>query len=225
MLPERNPDTLPDSSDPSGPCPRCGRVSNFNQEGTHWLILGEFDRSHAQVGRQPLEQVKTLYCQGCGDGTVVIERRPDTSSQFSGVFWWPLPGVGVSDPSVPTAVAETFDEGVRCLAANAPNGAAAMLRAALAQIVQDRGSAEAKKKGQLKASIKQMVADGDLWPAFGEWADHIREMGNAGAHPEAYGAVSKDEASDLQRLVRQLIEILYIQPAQIAKARAGRGRV
>src|SRR6266540_1232247 len=32
--PKRDPDTPPDSSDPTGPCPRCGRVSNFSVEGS-----------------------------------------------------------------------------------------------------------------------------------------------------------------------------------------------
>jgi hypothetical protein len=28
-MPQRDPDRLPTSTDPSGPCPRCGRLSNF----------------------------------------------------------------------------------------------------------------------------------------------------------------------------------------------------
>jgi hypothetical protein len=42
------------------------------------------------------------------------------------------------------------------------------------------------------------------------------------AHPDIFGQVSTDEARDLQRLVEQLTQLLYIVPAGIAKARAGR---
>ncbi len=67
-----------------------------------------------------------------------------------------------------------------------------------------------------------MVADGSLWPTFGEWADHIRELGNAGAHPEIFGEVTMDEAKDLLALVSQLLEILYVQPAKISRVRSAR---
>ena len=67
-----------------------------------------------------------------------------------------------------------------------------------------------------------MVTDGALPAALADWATHIREMGNAGAHPDIFGRVSTEEARDLQRLVEQLTQLLYIVPAGIAKARAGR---
>lgn len=91
-------------------------------------------------------------------------------------------------------------------------------------IVQDKGSPEAVAKGkkELKAGVKQMVTDGTLWADFGEWADHIREMGNASVHPETHDPVTIEEATDIRDLVRQLIEILYIQPAKVRRARAAR---
>jgi hypothetical protein len=126
------------------------------------------------------------------------------------------------DPSVPANVAASYAEAVRCLSANAPHGAAALLRTALAYIVQDKGSAEAKAKGSLKDAVKEMIADAGLPAALSDWATHIREMGNAGANPDIFGQVSPEEARDLQRLVEQLIQVLYVLPASIAKARAGR---
>ncbi|MGN6681533.1 MAG: DUF4145 domain-containing protein [Streptosporangiaceae bacterium] len=81
-------------------------------------------------------------------------------------------------------MAEAFSEAARCLSAHAPNGAVAMLRTALTWIVEDKGSAEAKTKPDLKDKIKKMVADGGLpAAALGEWADHVRLYGNAGVHP------------------------------------------
>ncbi|WP_051183438.1 DUF4145 domain-containing protein [Nocardia vinacea] len=120
---------------------------------------------------------------------------------------------------VPDDIADAFHEGLRCLTVVAPNAAVAMFRNALAHIVKDKGSAAARKAldGTLAAGIAQMVTDGALIPSFGDWATHIRVVGNAGAHQEAYEAVSVVEAQELQNLVLGLIRYLYIEPANLAR--------
>jgi hypothetical protein len=89
-------------------------------------------------------------------------------------------------------------------------------------IVADRGSDAAKAKGNLKEKVKQMVADGGLTNAIGDWVDHVRLYGNAGAHPDLFGGVSADEATDVARLTETLIELLYVTPAKIAKRQGER---
>lgn len=125
------------------------------------------------------------------------------------------------DPSVPAPVAEAYDEGIRCLAVQAPHAAVAMLRTALAQVVCDKGSpaAQTKVKANLKNGLEQWQKDG-LNAELADWADQTRMVGNAGAHQEAYQAISMDEATDLQQLVHQFIRITYVIPAQVARARA-----
>jgi len=228
---DRDPDRLPDSSDRSGPCPRCGRVSAFTlidvapvtySSGWKQTPMGTL-RDHDQ-------QVAVLECNGCRQCVVTIEEelvggvRGGNSGTVTwrGIHWWPTPGANSFDPSVPADVASSYAEGVRCLSANAQHGAVALLRTSLAYIVQDKGSDAAKAKNSLNDAIKQMATDGALPAALTDWATHIREMGNAGAHPDIFGQVSVDEARDLQRLVEQLIQVLYVVPAGIAKARAGR---
>ena len=97
-----------------------------------------------------------------------------------------------------------------------------MLRNALAAIVQDRGSAETNAKGDLKDRVKALIAEGELQSAMGDWATHVRLYGNAGAHPELFGPVNMDEARDVERLTRTLIEQLYVIPATITRRRAER---
>ncbi len=46
--------------------------------------------------------------------------------------------------------------------------------------------------------------------------------GNAGAHPEAYGEVSMDEARDVALLLRSLFDAVYVLPANIKKWRGER---
>ena len=121
-------------------------------------------------------------------------------------------------------VAGAYSEGVRCLSAAAPNGAVAMFRTAMTWIVDDKGSAAAKEKGDLKEKVKQMVSDGGLTATIGSWIDHVRLYGNAGVHPDLFGHVSIDEAKDVARLTETLIELLYITPAKIAQRQAERRR-
>ncbi|WP_418607070.1 DUF4145 domain-containing protein [Georgenia sp. SUBG003] len=154
---------------------------------------------------------------------MVIESRARPLESLHPVLWWPTPGAAnFDDESVPAPVVKAYDEGVRCLSIQVPNAAAAMLRSALAQVVQDKGSEAARDKKTLNDAIKQMVSEQTLPPVFKDWAEHIKNMGNAGAHPEIFGAVTMEEAEDLRALVLQLLRFLYVQPAALEKARKGR---
>jgi Domain of unknown function (DUF4145) len=97
-----------------------------------------------------------------------------------------------------------------------------MFRTAMTWIVDDKGSAAAKAKGDLKDKVKQMVSDGGLTTTIGEWVDHVRLYGNAGVHPDLFGDVSGEEAKDVARLTETLIDLLYTTPAKIAQRQAER---
>src|SRR6266566_1734038 len=113
--PARDPDRLPDSTDPSGPCPRCGRVSNFHPAASTPVTFegaliqypdGRTERTH-------IEQATVLECAGCRQGLVVVEEqlvggnparlggRLSGPITWRGIHWWPSPGAGTLDPDVP----------------------------------------------------------------------------------------------------------------------------
>jgi hypothetical protein len=143
---------------------------------------------------------------------------------WHGIHWWPTPGARSLGPEVPSNVAAAYDEGVRALSARAPNAAVAVFRTAIIYMIEDRGTAAAKAKPDLKDKIKQMIKDGGPMAALGDWATHVRLYGNAGAHPDQFGNVSTDEAGEVARLVHTMIELLYVLPANIAKQRGERRR-
>ena len=99
----------------------------------------------------------------CHDRIVVIEDQLHDGKRgvgagtitWEGIHWWPIPGSGAFGPEVPTAVAESYGEGMRCLSAGAPNGAVALFRTAMTWIVADKGTDAAKGKGDLKDKVKQ----------------------------------------------------------------------
>lgn len=230
----RDPDSLPDSTDPNGPCPRCGRVAHFSTCGAAELTFRK-DGSHAinrdgTYQRIATQRVAVLECDGCHDRILVVEDEyvggvrggRAGNVTWQGTYWWPTPGSASFGAEVAPAVADAYGEGLRCLSAGAPNGAVAMFRTAMTWIVDDKGSASAKAKGDLKDKVKQMVADGGLTATLGEWVDHVRLYGNAGAHPDLFGDVSLDEAKDVARLTETLIDLLYTTPAKIAQRQAER---
>lgn len=235
-LPPKPDSSLPDSTDPHGPCPRCGRLSNFTLVGQAPVTYD--DSTYAvlpdgQPERQYDEQMTILECQGCRQNVVVIEeqyvggvrKRLGGNSgvmQWRGIHWWPTPGMRPADPDIPPAVADAVAEGTRCLAVKAPRAAAVMFRAALAQIVSDRGSTSAQSKHTLAGQLEQMASEGDLDRTLADWADHIRLVGNAGAHPNELDPVSIEEADELGRLITSLVEYLYIMPARVQRARSAR---
>lgn len=206
---EGNPDTLPTPGDPSGPCPWCGRISNFeSKDWPHWLAsaknpFGGFYATH---------HLAVLRCAGCGQATVVV-----TDQTGSGVHWYPAPGSGVLDPQVNPAVASAYDEGMRCAGIGANRAAAVMFRSALHLFVKDKGSDAAKGERHLKTALKHMKDDGDLHKSLWDWADHLNQLGNEGAHPEDYDDVTAEEADGLGKFVRHLIRHEYEMPAQLLR--------
>lgn len=178
-----------------------------------------------------VEQVVVLQCQGCDGNVAVFEVRRRSAipgreyDPPTPVHWYPTPGAaGTLDKSIPEAVAAAYDEGLRCLSVDAPHAAVVMLRSSLALMVKDQGSdaAKAKLDKRLDDAVKQMVADGYLNKSLAEWVDHVRVIGNAGAHPESWEPVSVDDAKDLQQLVFQMFQVVYVVPARIQRSMPAR---
>lgn len=211
-----NPESLPDSADRGGPCPRCGRLTAFQHLGSSPTLKPDGS-----------ERVITLQCMGCQDSIVVVERMvPQPNGQtavYEGIHWWPLPGSGDLDPDIPPQVGSAYSEGMRALSVKAARAAVVMFRGMLGQVVVDKGSVAAQAKHTLYEKLEQMSQDGSLHPSLVEWAREIRLIGNAGAHPDALDPVSDEEAADLARLCRQLLNVIYEVPARITRNRAARG--
>jgi len=232
---ESNPETLPDSTDPSGPCPRCGRVSNFIVEGTVGVSFGRAWSQGPNGEREwdTLDRMALLRCLGCQQNTVVIEEqwigdypaRTGASDRglitYRGIHWWPPPGAADLDEAIPGPVQGGYAEAVRALSVRAPRAAATMLRGTLEALVRDRGSDEAQQAlaTNLARALRVMADEHTLDGSLADWAAEIRLAGNAGAHLDPLEGVTMDEAEDLAHLTRQLLHYVYELPAQLRRAR------
>lgn len=166
----------------------------------------------------PVEVLDVLRCYGCQEGTVIVSGGNVLDPIVLHVY--PAPGAGVLDSEVDERVASAYDEGMRCLGIGAYRAAAVMFRSALSLYVKDRGSKEAASERHLKSALKLMKADGTLHPSLWDWADHLTQLGNEGAHPEDYEDVTRDGAEGLAMFVRHLIKHEYEMPAELNRARA-----
>jgi Domain of unknown function (DUF4145) len=109
---------------------------------------------------------------------------------------------------------------MRALAVKAPRAAAVMFRGMLAQLLADRGSASAQGQRTLYDKLAAMSNKGSLHPSLVDWAKHIRIVGNAAAHPDTLDPVSEEEAAELGRLCRQILNVIYEVPARIFRGRS-----
>jgi hypothetical protein len=183
-------------------CPHCLREVRFD-------ILAS-----TQHGRM-LHQIQR--CQACDER---VYRQVDVDEQGHTLAQWPLTGIRTAHPAVPAPIAADWLEAHLCLSIRAFRGAAAMARRAVQGIAVERGATD----GKLHAQLKELEAKTTLHPSMVEWADHIRLLGNVGAHPGADGleTVSEDEARDVVRFLDELLRWLYELPAETAAARAAR---
>lgn len=232
-LPQTNPETPPDTTDPRGPCPRCGNRAGFE-------IVGSLPVSYRRrgPGTEEIDRVSALVCASCNQGVVVVEEKwigdhPVKEEQrggghqyWRGVFWWPAPGAADLSDAIPAELQEAFIEGVRSHGGQSPHAAAVMFRRTVEGIVRDKGSEEAIKQldnNDLPGALLHMHKAGILDKTLYEWGLEIRALGNTGGHFDAFKNVSPEQADELLALVRQLLRYIYEEPDRIRRLRESRG--
>jgi hypothetical protein len=97
----RSRDRLPDSADPSGCCPRCGRVSDVSVQLAEAIsFTGEWVSITASNRSRDFDQrVVVMECNSCRQNIAVIEDRyiggdrrgRDGPVAWRGTVWWPIP--------------------------------------------------------------------------------------------------------------------------------------
>ncbi len=185
----------------------------------------------------PAERVNAMFCMGCGRASAVVEEKwvdqqPSREGgrsgtiRWRGIHWWPPLAVAGITNAVPQAIRSCFEEGLRCLGAGAPRGAAVMFGRTLEAIVRDKGSqvaVTAMEKNNLATGLKVMADEHAITPDLAEWAKEIRLARNVGGHVDPIDDVDVAEAEDLSRLLRSLLVYLYEVGAQIKRARGQGG--
>ena len=117
---------------------------------------------------------------------------------------------------IPKKIAASYLEGVRCLDANAPNGAVGMFRRALQQICVEGG---ANPRDRLTDQLKILPADAK------PTAIEIKEWGNLGVHEDSDGIITEitiSQAESIKTFLERVFMVAYQHPAALRKSQNAR---
>jgi len=118
----------------------------------------------------------------------------------------------VVDESIPENVAKMFQQGVRCVNNNAPDGAMTCFRKCLQKICKQKNADPSKELWE--------QIDDVLQGRVVELATEIRKWGNIGAHPnEIIEEPTIEQARQVQEFMDIVFQDEYIIPAKIAKSK------
>jgi hypothetical protein len=159
-------------------------------------------------------------CSRCA-GVTVIELRITNGQQQVGAINGhatveeieSVPPSGHTRYSVahlPDDVKSFFDDAQRVMDAGVPDAAAVQLRRTLEAAAAHKGI----KKQVLVASIEQLIADGFVTKDFGDVLNHIRKIGNIGAHASDE-RVSDAELDRAMRFTTQVLRNLFEVPGEL----------
>ena len=165
-----------------------------------------------------INQNFTIFiCQNCEKmifQSSKIKLRGTVTIQGSVIHQYPSSAEKV-DESVPETVAKMFQQGVRCVNNNAPDGAMTCFRKCLQKI----------------CAQKEADPDKDLWEQIDdvlqgrvvELSTEIRKWGNIGAHPdENVEELTMAQARQVQEFMEIIFQDEYIIPAKIEKSKQER---
>lgn len=182
-------------------CPWCGlRDAQFN------LLSADLGAEHLGTGAARWWSV--MSCPRCA-GVVVIETSPPNATPEIRITL-PDEGAEVRIAHLPPDVAAYYSAAVRVLEAGVPDAAAVQLRRTLEAAAAHRGVA----KGPLVQRIERLIEDGLITTDFGKVLDHIREVGNVGAHA-GDARVDEETARRALRFTTQVLRNLFEIPAEL----------
>lgn len=223
---------IPDSNMTTDVCPHHGRDSSFE-----WIWRGHVTPMWQQLpvgsllyGGAPYTEIRAFRCQFCQAVTLVVHQFPpshpeQTESGVSGPAFptesrilYPSVSTPRMAPEAPREVASLWEEAAICANAGALRGAAGCLRAAVERIAADKGAVGSSLQKQITDLGKKTGLEPDLVTALHD----TRLTGNWSLHDGV--EFSRDEIEDLAELVKDTVEILYVQPARRAAMAAARAQ-
>ncbi|MFF3345671.1 DUF4145 domain-containing protein [Streptomyces sp. NPDC002779] len=207
----------------AGECPHCVRHTTLDVR-SHSKLSGSFrERTDLKIVRC----LMTLRCDWCTKESAYLRlvdvktemeaggevRESYTTIDIDQV--WPGRTPRELAPEAPETVREVFAEAALAEAAGAFRLAGIGYRAAVEQIVKERGAVGNNLYERI-TGLKNLGATEEIVDAFHE----ARFVGNDSAHDAL--AYSVEEIADIAELIDEAVLVLYVQPAQRAKMAAQR---
>jgi hypothetical protein len=193
---------------PALTCPHCGVYARFTGV---WERKPDPDDAWS-------DPAACLTCDHCDKPIAAELNNVGMISQF-----WPTSVKGKTFPDVPTPLADAASQAHMCLSAGSPMGAVVVARAVVEAVAKGHGIT----KGNLKAKIDRLYAEGHITSTMAAAATEIRFAGNEAAHGDVVADVMEErpgveDAAEVVGLMDSILERLYQEPARIAKIRTKR---
>jgi hypothetical protein len=131
---------------------------------------------------------------------------------------YPNPPKTFSSHRIPRIATESLLEAERCLQANAPIAACAMLGRAFEALCRDilkleeTAATDPKKKPKpimLAEGIRQLKDKNVIDERLYNWSQELHAFRNLAAHPDEESSISREDAQDLQAFVFAITEYVY----------------
>jgi hypothetical protein len=149
-----------------------------------------------------------LSCPRCCGFIALETNEPGAPPEI--VTQFPEAGAEVNVEHLPPDVEGYYRDAIRVLEAGVPDAAAVQLRRTLEAAASHHGV----KSGSLVERIKKLIKAGKITTEFGEVLDHIREVGNVGAHATDAN-VDEETARRALRFTTQVLRNLFETPAEL----------
>lgn len=186
-------------------CPHCGL------HDAQMKVLGE-DMVASRLGQKYLLW-SVLSCPRCG-GAILLET---SDHDFGGnVVMRVVPSGAIEEiHDLPDDVAEYYRAAVTVLQAGVPDAAAVQLRRTLEAAAAHHGITS----GPLVQRIRGLIKKGLITTDFAGVLNHVREVGNVGAHAGSR-RVDQLTAERALRFTTQVLRNLFEIPAELARLKA-----
>jgi hypothetical protein len=185
-------------------CPWCGARDSQFRPITLNSKAGRADRGERTWS--------LLACPRCA-GVVVIETNDPSEGPPAIRSIVPEHESGADVEHLPAEVERHYQSARRVLAAGEPDLAAVSLRRTLEEAASQRGIHERV----LVASVEKMLEQGLITTEFRSVLDHVRRLGNVGAHAGS-PPLDATEVSIAMRFTTQVLRNLFEIPAVLAES-------
>ncbi len=119
---------------------------------------------------------------------------------------------------LPPLVSESYREARVCAHTGAHIATAVMVRRTLEAVTRAFDPAAKTLHAGLRAMREQGVISDELFT----WGEHLRFLGNIGAHPREGEAVSDQDAADAMQFLEAIVETIYVLRPKFAAMMARR---
>lgn len=120
-------------------------------------------------------------------------------------------GVAVDVAHLPDDVASFYSDARRVMDAGVPDAAAVQLRKTL----EAAAAAKGVNEKSLYSSVEKLIAEGHITQDFAGLLDHVRKIGNIGAHATS-DRLDPTEVARAMRFTTQVLRNLFEVPGELA---------